>query len=238
MFAAVDCAGQRVELAGVLGENLELVKRIAWRLHRRLPNSVDIEDLVQAGVIGLIEAHERYRAAESASFATFAGIRIRGAMLDEIRRGDWTPRSLHRSSRAILAARQKIEQRTHLAASSRAVAVEMGLTDAEYRHLCDDIGLAHVSSLDATLADQPSMDIRADDLLGPEAEIEHGDLCRAVMEAARCLPEREQTLLQLYYEGDHNLRQIAERMGVSESRVCQLHGRAIRQIRDRLHEAA
>ncbi len=238
MSAIVDCTEHRRELGNVIEDNLELVKRIAWRLHRRLPDSVDIEDLVQAGIVGLIEAHARYRAEEEASFATFAGIRIRGAMLDEIRRGDWTPRSLHRASRAVVQARRRVEQRTHASASSRAVAHEMGLELCEYRRLFDDIGLAHVASLDAALAEQPSLDFSALDAASLESVAEHDDLCRAVVAAARSLPDREQTLLRLYYDAGENLRQIAERMGVSESRVCQLHGRAIRQIRDHLSQAA
>ncbi|GAB3672138.1 RNA polymerase sigma factor FliA [Salinisphaera aquimarina] len=222
----------------LLDENLELVKRIAWRLHRRLPSCVDIEDLVQAGVIGLLEAQSRYQEDESASFATFAGIRIRGAMLDEIRRGDWAPRSLHRSARALAQARHDVERRCGGAASAPDVAAEMGMALPEYRRLCDDIGLAHLASLDATLADQPGLEVCANDSAMPENEVEHDDMCRAVMEASQSLPEREQMLLHLYYEAGENLRQIAERMGVSESRVCQLHGRAIRQMRDLIGEAA
>ncbi|WP_353247687.1 RNA polymerase sigma factor FliA [Salinisphaera sp. T31B1] len=234
----MDCNDRQRELGSVLECHLELVKRIAWRLHRRLPHSVDIEDLIQAGVVGLIEAHMRYQSEADASFATFAGIRIRGAMLDEIRRGDWTPRSLHRSARAMMEARQSVEQRTHGAATSQMVASELGMDLGDYRRLCDDIGLSQITSLEATLADKPGLDISANDSVMPEEAVTYQDMCRAVMEAARTLPEREQTLLHLYYEADENLRQIAERMGVSESRVCQLHGRAIRQIRSRVGQAA
>ncbi|MES1950747.1 RNA polymerase, sigma 28 subunit, FliA/WhiG [Salinisphaera sp. S4-8] len=238
MHAALHTHNPVQEIGLVVDENLELVKRIAWRLHQRLPDCVQIEDLIQAGTIGLLEAWERYQPGEDASFSTFAGIRIRGAMLDEIRRGDWAPRSLHRAARAVKQARSEVERRCGRAVPSTDVAAEMGMPLNEYRRLCDDVALAHVASLDATLSDQPSLEVSAGIEFAPEATVEYQDMCEAIQRAATQLPEREQLLMRLYYERGHNLRQIAEHLGVSESRVCQLHGRAIRQIRTLLGEAA
>ncbi|ROO31211.1 RNA polymerase sigma 70 [Salinisphaera orenii YIM 95161] len=235
--AAVMYAGVG-NVAPLLDDHAELVKRIAWRLHRRLPTCVQIEDLIQAGMIGLLEAVERFQSDEEASFATFAGIRIRGAMLDEIRRGDWAPRSLHRAARALKRARSDIERRDGRSATSAAMATELGMTSEEYRRLCDDITLTHLTSLDATLADQPALEVSADAAAIPERLVERQDLCEAIVRAAQDLPEREQWLLELYYEQGYNLRQISERLGVSESRACQLHGRAIRKVREQLGEFA
>ena len=226
------------EIGLVVDENLELVKRIAWRLHQRLPDCVQIEDLIQAGTIGLLEAWERYKPEEQASFSTFAGIRIRGAMLDEIRRGDWAPRSLHRAARAVKQARADVERRCGRAAPSKEVAAEMGMPINDYRRLSDDMAMSHVASLDSTLADQPTLEVCAGDGFAPEVAVEYQDMCEAIQRAAVHLPEREQLLLHLYYEAGQNLRQVAEKLAVSESRVCQLHGRAIRQIRTLVGEAA
>lgn len=237
MYAAFHNHDPVTDIGCVVEENLDLVKRIAWRLHQRLPACVQIEDLIQAGTIGLLEARERFQPEEQASFPTFAGIRIRGAMLDEIRRGDWAPRSLHRAARAVQKARADVERRRGRAAPSNEVAAEMGMPIGEYRRLCDDVALSHVTSLDATLFDQPATQVSADVGLTPEVAAEYQDMCEAIQRAAVNLPEREQLLLHLYYEAGRNLRQIAEQLGVSESRVCQLHGRAIRQIRALVGEA-
>jgi len=226
------------DMAPLLQDNTELVRRIAWRLHRRLPDSVQVEDLIQAGMIGLLEAHERYRPGQEASFATFAGIRIRGAMLDEIRRGDWAPRSLHRAARAAKQAREDIERKHGHAAGTSAVAKKLGLSSKDYRHLCADVAGAQVASLEATLAAQPGLEFAANGEFAPDVMVERQDMCESVARVARQLPEREQLLLDLYYEQGRNLRQIAERLGVSESRACQLHSRAIRRVRDLLGEAA
>lgn len=238
MHRATHTHGALQERALVINENLELVKRIAWRLHRGLPDSVQIEDLIQAGTIGLLEAWERYEPNDHATFSTFAGMRIRGAMLDEMRRGDWAPRSVHRAARAVKQARADVEARCGRVAGSTAVAAEMGLPLNEYRRLCDDVTLSSVTSLDSALADHPGLEVRAGDESAPHCAVEYQDLCAAVQRAARQLPEREQALLHLYYESGYNLRQIAERMGVSESRICQLHGRAVRRIRAGLGEEA
>ena len=238
MHAALQTLNPVQQAGLVVDENLELVKRIAWRLHQRLPDCVQIEDLIQAGTIGLLEAWERYQPGEQASFSTFAGIRIRGAMLDEIRRGDWAPRSLHRAARAVKQARLDIERRCGRAAPSNEVAAAMGMPLNEYRRLCDDVALAHVGSLDAVMVEQPSLEVSAGIEFAPDATVEYRDMCDAVQRASARLPEREQLLMHLYYESGYNLRQIAEHLGVSESRVCQLHGRAIRQIRKLLGESA
>lgn len=218
----------------LVSDHVDLVKRIAYRLHGRLPDTVQMEDLIQAGMLGLLEARERYRDGEGASFATFAGIRIRGAMLDEIRRGDWAPRSLHRATRAIQEARQRVESRVGRPAGEAELAAELDLPLDEYRKTLNDAAGAHLTSLDegnfATLA----RDVPAAAESRPAEMVEWADLCAAVKAASDCLPERERQLMAWYYDEDLNLREIAERLGVSESRACQLHGRAIARVREKL----
>ncbi|MDA3919664.1 MAG: RNA polymerase sigma factor FliA [Salinisphaera sp.] len=237
MHTAVQRAGVQ-KLSAVVGENEELVRRIAWRLHRRLPASVQIDDLIQAGMVGLLEAYERYQPEQDASFATFAGIRVRGAMLDEIRRGDWTPRSLHRAARSMRQASLTIERQTGRAASGAAVATAMGLSSDEYQHLCADLDRVHMASLDGLLEANPAADIGSAGAELPEEAVADCDLWAYVTRVMSDLPERDQQLLVLYYERGENLRQIAERMGVSESRVCQLHARALTRMRGMLAAAA
>lgn len=218
----------------VVSDHVDLVKRIAYRLHGRLPDTVQMEDLIQAGMLGLLEARARYRDGEGASFATFAGIRIRGAMLDEIRRGDWAPRSLHRATRAMQKARQRIENRLGRPAGEAELAAELGLPLDEYRKTLNDAAGAHLTSLDDRDFAASAREVPTADDSRPAELVERADLCAAVAAASDCLPERERQLMSWYYNEELNLREIAERLGVSESRACQLHGRAIARVREKL----
>ncbi|MDN5862055.1 MAG: RNA polymerase sigma factor FliA [Salinisphaera sp.] len=224
----------RAAHAGILaGENVDLVKRIAYRLISRLPSSVQIEDLIQAGMVGLLEAHERYSPDAGASFATFSGIRIRGAMLDEIRLGDWTPRSVHRAARAAAEASENVERRNGRPAADSEVAAELGVPLADYRKSQSDARASYLTSLEEVTGEEPGAAAPcADD--DPQGDAERQNLYEAVVAASDKLPERERLLISLYYDRNLNLRQIAERLGVSESRACQLHGRAISRVRDEL----
>lgn len=218
----------------LVAEHIDLVKRIAYRLVSRLPDSVQVEDLIQAGMLGLLEAHERYREGEGASFSTFAGIRIRGAMLDEIRRGDWTPRSVHRAARAVADAQSTLESRCGRAAGEWEIAAEMGVSMADLRRTVSDASSAYLTSLDDTGPDDTAADVPDIHGASPQQRFEQESLYRAVVDASDTLPERERLLMTLYYDQGLNLRQIAERLGVSESRACQLHGRAIARVREQL----
>lgn len=236
MYANAAQANHRANdvVGSLVAEHADLVKRIAYRLISRLPDSVQIEDLIQAGMVGLLEAQERYRPQAGASFATFAGIRIRGAMLDEIRRGDWTPRSVHRAARSVANAQHAIERRCGRVAGEAEVAAEMGVSLAGYRKTVADASSAQLGSLDDTGIDGAAHEIADNDGVDPSQQAEMQDLYAAVVAASDTLPERERLLMSLYYDQDLNLRQIAERLGVSESRACQLHGRAISRVREQL----
>lgn len=223
----------------LIAQHVDLVKRIAYRLVSRLPESVQVEDLIQAGMLGLLEARERYRPDQGASFSTFAGIRIRGAMLDEIRRGDWTPRSVHRASRAAADAQARVENRCNRPALESEIAAELGLSLEHYRRAVCDAAYAQLTSLDEPGSDSRPHDIADDNEASrPSAVVERQSLYEAIVAASEKLPERERLLIVWYYDQELNLREIAERLGVSESRACQLHGRAISRVRAQLDDWA
>lgn len=215
----------------------ELVRRIAHHLAARLPASVEIDDLIQAGMLGLIDAARNFQADQGAAFETYASIRIRGAMIDEIRRGDWVPRSVHRRYRDMVAATREIEQRTGRAATPQQIAEALGVSLDEYHGMVENAARGQLISLDAHM-DEHDGEPRLASTGGntPAREFENAAFREALGDAIGDLPEREQLVLSLYYEQELNLREIGAVLGVSESRVCQIHGQATVRLRARLGE--
>ncbi|MBK1735685.1 RNA polymerase sigma factor FliA [Halorhodospira abdelmalekii] len=211
-----------------------LVKRIAHHLASRLPASVQLEDLIQAGMIGLLEAARQYDAGQGASFQTYAGIRIRGAMLDEMRRLDWTPRSVHRKGREVAEAVRQIEHETGRDARDHEVATAMGITVAEYHSILQDVSTARVFSIDQEDPTTGEVHEPQGHEPGPLAILQGEAFQAELAEAIRELPERERLVMALYYDEELNLREIGEVLGVSESRVSQIHGRIMIKLRNRL----
>jgi len=226
---------QRVE-AQMIQQHSDLVRRIAYHLAARLPPSVDVEDLVQAGLVGLIEAAQHYNGERGASFETYAAIRIRGAMMDELRRGDWAPRSVHRRHREIAQAMRAIEQRTGREAREDELIAELGISGEAYHSALLDAVQCHVLSLDMPKDDDSAEFDCADPSGGPLDDLEHEQFQKAVAEAIKKLPERERLVLALYYDEELNLREIGAVLNVSESRVCQIHGQALLRLRAGLSE--
>lgn len=224
--------------SALVTQHLELVKRIAWHLAARLPASVDIDDLIQAGVIGLIEAARHYSGDRGASFETYAGIRIRGAMVDELRRGDWAPRSVHRRMRDVSAAIRAIEQETGHEARDAQIAEKLGASLSEYHEIVRDAVQCQVLSMHgASHDDEDDRDYEAVDPAATPADVvEHADFMRALTQAISELPEREKLLMAMYYDEELNLREIGQVLDVTESRVCQLHGQALLRLRARLND--
>ncbi len=215
----------------------ELVRRIAHHLAARLPASVEIDDLIQAGMLGLIDAARNFQADQGAAFETYASIRIRGAMIDEIRRGDWVPRSVHRRYRDVVAATRDVEQRTGRAATSQEVAGVLNVPLDEYHRMLEDASRGQLISLEAHLDEHDGEPhIGAHGGPTPAREFEQAAFRSALGEAIGLLPEREQLVLSLYYEQELNLREIGAVLSVSESRVCQIHGQAMLRLRARLGE--
>ncbi len=233
MYAAVPAHDN----SALVEEHAYLVKRIAYHLIARLPASVQVDDLIQAGIIGLLEAARYYDPSQGASFKTYAGIRIRGAMLDEIRRSDWTPRSVHRKAREVAEAIRAVENREGRDASDQEIAAELGVGLDEYFRTVAEAATARVLSLDELTADEGGEDRQSglgDPAAGPYRQLVDQAARQALTEVIGNLPEREQQVLSLYYEHELNLREIGEVLSVTESRVCQIHGRALARIRARM----
>lgn len=218
-------------------DHAELVKRIAYHLAGRLPPQVEVDDLIQAGMIGLLEAAQHFTEGRGASFETYAGIRIRGAMLDALRKLDWAPRSVHRKARAAADAMRQVEARRGGEASDTEVAAQMGVTLDEYHRIVRDaMGCQMLRFDDGNDGEESMLDRLPDNSPDPFGEAVDENCRQAVVAAIESLPAREKLVLSLYYEQELNLKEIGAVMQVTESRVCQLHGQALVRLRARLGE--
>ncbi len=220
----------------LIEQHADLVKRIAHHMMGRMPASVSVEDLIQSGMIGLIDASRKFDHSKGASFETYAGIRIRGAMIDELRKGEWAPRSVHRNSRAIQEAIRTVENRTGRDAMDREVAQELGIALDDYYAMLQDSMATRLFSIDEMVAPDEQIDKAATDLdhENPYEGMQKDALRRQLAQAITELPEREQLVLSLYYDEELNLKEIGEVLGVSESRVSQIHSQAAQRLRSRL----
>ncbi|WP_419418987.1 RNA polymerase sigma factor FliA [Legionella sp. D16C41] len=210
-----------------------LVKRIAHHLQAKLPHSIQLDDLIQAGMMGLLEAARHYDITKGASFETYAGIRIRGHMLDEVRRNDWVPRSVYRNARLIALAVKTVENRLGREAKDNEVAIELNISLDEYYDMLKDAAGSQLYGFeDLGVTDDM---LKADySLAEPHTHVMQSDLKHHLTEIIKGLPEKERLVLSLYYEQDLNLKEIGEVLEVSESRVCQIHTQAMLRIRARL----
>lgn len=216
-----------------------LVKRIALHMMVRLPASVQLDDLMQAGMIGLIEAAQKFDGSKGASFETYAGIRIRGAIVDEMRRGDWVPRSVHRNARRITDAMRYLEGIYGREPTDMEIAQEMGIDINEYHAMANDSVSGRLFSLDETLHDEEinTTQIAVSEMLQSPAEVtQRRAMQSALAQAIDELPERERLVLSLYYEEEMNLKEIGLILGVSESRVCQIHSQAALKLKKKLSD--
>lgn len=211
-----------------------LVKRIAYHLMARLPSSVQFDDLVQNGMIGLLDAIGRFQEGFGAQFETYATQRIRGAMLDGLRENDWLPRQLRRELRRIEAALTQLEHAYGRIPSEKELADSLGMTLAEYQKTLQEArGHQLLYFEDFTGEDDEDFLERhfTDNDADPARLFEDQDLRQCLAKAIEQLPEREKLVMALYYEQELNLREIGEIMDVTESRVCQLHSQAIMRLR-------
>lgn len=216
-------------------KHAELVKRIAYHLVGRMPPNVEVDDLIQAGTIGLLMAARNYSPDKGANFETYAGIRIRGAMLDEVRASDWTPRSVYRKVREASEAINRLENQTGTKAKDKDIAEAMGISIEEYQKVQRDAAACRLFSLDEPDSDDdhPTPNPIADEH-EPSDLLEQEDFRANLVQAIDQLPDRERLVMSLYYDEELNLREIGEVLGVSESRVCQIHGQALLRLRAKL----
>lgn len=213
-----------------------LVRRIADHLRGRLPDNVETDDLVQVGLMALLEAARKFSATKGARFETYAGIRIRGAMLDEVRAMGWTPRSVHRKQREISMAMHAVEQETGREARAEDVAERLGVSMDEYHKMAADSVAARLTSLDQVVnGEEKSASIAAENE-DPAESVEKGEFREMLADVIGSLPEREALVMALYYDEELNLREIGRVLDVSESRVCQIHGQALARVRSRLQD--
>lgn len=214
---------------------LPLVKRIAYHLYLRLPASIQIDDLIQAGMLGLLDAVERFDPSVGTSFESYAGLRIRGAILDELRRLEWTPRSVSQKSRLVAAAIRSVENRQGRSASDREIAVEIGVSLDEYHQILLDSAGRQIISLECLLTnEEPMLDSIVAEGVDQSAHIEFDELKQRLALLIGELPEREQLVIALYYVDELNLREIGAVIGVSESRVSQIHSQTLLRLRARI----
>ncbi|MCU4674944.1 RNA polymerase sigma factor FliA [Catenovulum sp. 2E275] len=213
-----------------------LVKRIAHHMMVRLPPSVQVDDLIQAGMIGLLEAAKNFDGSKGASFETFAGIRIRGAMLDEIRRGDWVPRSVHRNSRLIAQAISEVENETGRDAKDSDVAEKLQMSLTEYHQILNDVNSGKIIGIEDLGVTEDVIGSSEDNYINePFEDIAHGAFQGALVQAIETLPEREALVLSLYYDEELNLKEIGAVLDVSESRVSQIHSQAMHRLKAKLN---
>ncbi|MGB0222555.1 MAG: RNA polymerase sigma factor FliA [Luminiphilus sp.] len=212
----------------LVNQHLPLVKRLASQLAVKLPSHIEIEDLIQVGLIGLLKAVEDYQSDSGAVFSTYATIRIRGAMLDELRGRDWLPRSVQRDLGRVAAAIEKVEQRVGRPASEKEIADELDMNLEDYRVLAGELACARISQLDE--AELPPGDDE------PAEQVAQETRRTALANAITTLPEKEGLMLSLYYSDGLNLKEIGLVLGVSESRVSQIHGQAVARLKSKLSD--
>jgi RNA polymerase sigma factor for flagellar operon FliA len=230
----------QLDLTSMLKQYSPLVRRLAHQMIAKLPANVEIDDLIQVGMIGLTDALSRFDAAQGVQFETFATQRIRGAMLDELRGSDWMSRGSRKHQREIEAAVHRLEQRLGRAPHESEIAAEMGMALADYQELLGKVRgtqLVHLEDMSGDDGDSDYLDRHvADEEANPLAQLQDHRMREALVAAIKTLPEREQLVMSMYYEQDMNLKEIAAVLKVTESRVCQLHSQTIARLRVKLRE--
>ena len=216
-----------------------LIKFVAGRLAAGLPKRVDTGDLVSAGVFGLMNAIDRFDPLQGFTFETYAVPRIRGAILDSLRALDWVPRSVRSHSRAIETAIAELEHSLQRAPSDEEIAAKLEISDEEFQKRLANIAASSVGPLDHIVADSTPTSTHSDmhKATSPDAVVEAEELRKVMRQEIKKLPDRERTVLVLYYEENLTLNEIGEVLGVTESRVSQIHTKAVLQLRSRMHLA-
>ncbi len=230
----------RLDNSSLIRQYSPLVRRLAHQMIAKLPANIEIDDLIQVGLIGLTDALSRFDVGQGVQFETFATQRIRGAMLDELRGGDWMSRGTRRQQRTIEAAVHKLEQKLGRAPHESEIAAEMGVSLQDYQELLGKVRgtqLVFLEDMSGADGDEDYLDRHVvDEGSNPAAQLQDHRMREALVAAIKNLPEREQFVMSMYYEHDMNLKEIAAVLKVTESRVCQLHSQSIARLRVKLRD--
>lgn len=224
----------KIDQDNLLDQYLPLVRRQALALQVRLPAHIELDDLIQAGLVGLLDAMGRYDARAGAAFTTFASQRIRGAMIDELRTRDWLPRSVRRSARAVEESTRRLEQQLGRPAEEREIAADLGMPLPEYQRLLSDTNSGLLLPFEVLMEEGSEPESGDSRPHSPQELLMAFENQERLAAAIQTLPEREKLLMALYYQEELNLKEIGLVLGVSESRVCQLHSQAVRRLRAQL----
>jgi len=214
-----------------------LVRYEALKMQSKLSSSVDIDDLIQAGAIALLDAIEQFDPKKGVKLTVYIAQRLRWAFMDELREHDWVPRRVRRKTREVSSAIMRVEQRAGGVASESDVAAELGMSLQEYQQVLSDTNTSMLCSLDELqelLADGVELSEMEQDHLDPLNDVLLGDLTKQISKEIRELPEREQMLLNLYYQQELNMKEVGSLLGITETRVSQLHSQTIKRLRARL----
>ena len=224
----------------IILEHTALIRYIVNRIAVRLPSHIDLDDLHNTGVIGLMDAIDKYDPGKNCKFKTYAEFRIKGAILDQLRSLDWVPRSIRQKSRRLEQAYSEVEQRLGRAATDGEIAQSLGIDLEEFHFLVNQVRGISMVNLDELRSgsdpDQPAYgdifeDVKSEN---PFASLKSRELRQAVAECIGALPEKERLVISLYYYEDLNMKEIGNVLGITESRVCQIHTKAVQRLRSKL----
>lgn len=229
---AAQNARSNAEIEKMVTEHAQLVKKLAYHLACRIPPNIDVNDLIQVGMIALFECAQKWDASLGAKFETYATIRINGAMIDELRRSDWTPRRLNKALKNIQEASRKIENANGRRASSNEIADEMGIDINEYHGILNDASQSDILSLDELFESGYEGSLANESTIEKGAERE--EIYKLVTGAIEGLNEKEKIILSLFYQEGLNQKEIAAVMGVTEARISQAKSKALLYIRDKI----
>ena len=228
----------QLDREAMIRQYVPLVRRLAHHMIAKLPPNIEIDDLIQVGMMGLAEALSRYQASQGVQFETFATQRIRGAMIDELREGDWMSRGSRKSQKDIEHAVRRLEQRLGRSPLESEIAGELEMTLTDYQSLLAKVRgtqLVYLEDMGAGQDDDSFLDRHvADSDADPMQQLRDQRLRTSLVAAIEGLPEREKFIMSMYYDDDMNLKEIAAVLGITESRVCQLHSQSIARLRARM----
>ncbi|XAH23055.1 RNA polymerase sigma factor FliA [Xylophilus sp. GW821-FHT01B05] len=228
----------QLDREAMIRQYVPLVRRLAHHMIAKLPPNIEIDDLIQVGMMGLAEALSRYQVSQGVQFETFATQRIRGAMIDELREGDWMSRGSRKSQKDIEHAVQRLEQRLGRSPLESEIAAELDMSLPDYQSLLAKVRgtqLVYLEDMTAGEDQDGFLDRHVGDAdADPMHQLRDQRLREGLVAAIEALPEREKFIMSMYYDDDMNLKEIAAVLGITESRVCQLHSQSIARLRARM----